>query len=201
VSKIEEEIVKQFNIAGIQSSALVINPDDDADESIDKDEVEDVIVSPDDDVKITDDEPTAEDEASEIVIPIEKLAQSMKQQQKKKAGLNYYDALDIKISMKKLLVRVLRRMIIETGRRSDGRSVKEVRRIDVETDFLPGAHGSSLFTRGETQTIATATLGSKAMEAKFENLDMLGSKRFYLQYKFPPSCVGEVGKVGGVSRR
>lgn len=58
-----------------------------------------------------------------------------------------------------------------------------------------------MFTRGETQSLSTATLGSKAMEAKFENLDELGSKRFYLQYRFPPSSVGEVGRVGGVNRR
>ncbi len=59
----------------------------------------------------------------------------------------------------------------------------------------------TLFTRGETQSLATATLGSKAMEARFENLDEDGTKRFYLQYRFPPSSVGEVGRVGGVNRR
>lgn len=52
--------------------------------------------------------------------------------------------------------------------------MKEVRPISIETSILPGAHGSALFTRGETQTIATATLGSKAMEARFETLDTLG---------------------------
>jgi polyribonucleotide nucleotidyltransferase len=93
--------------------------------------------------------------------------------------------------------------------------------ISIETSLLPGAHGSALFTRGETQVeiskqmlyrlycfssrnvqaIATATLGGKAMEARYESLDELSTKRFYLQYRFPPSSVGEVGRVGGVNRR
>ena len=92
-------------------------------------------------------------------------------------------------------------MIVQRGTRSDGRGVEDVRPIDIDTNFLPGAHGSTLFTRGETQSLATATLGSKAMEARFENLDEDGTKRFYLQYRFPPSSVGEVGKVGAVNRR
>lgn len=112
-----------------------------------------------------------------------------------------YDPMDVNIAIKKLLVRKLRTKILETGTRSDGRGVEDVRPIFIETNLLPGAHGSSLFTRGETQSLSTATLGSKAMEAKFENLDELGSKRFYLQYRFPPSSVGEVGRVGGVNRR
>eukprot|EP00597_Dinobryon_sp_UTEXLB2267_P006313 CAMPEP_0170079124 /NCGR_PEP_ID=MMETSP0019_2-20121128/15589_1 /TAXON_ID=98059 /ORGANISM="Dinobryon sp., Strain UTEXLB2267" /LENGTH=821 /DNA_ID=CAMNT_0010292435 /DNA_START=140 /DNA_END=2602 /DNA_ORIENTATION=+ len=111
------------------------------------------------------------------------------------------DPVDVKVAVKKLLVRKLRNMILHTGKRSDGRSVEEVRPISSETSLLPMAHGSSLFTRGETQALATATLGSKAMEARYETLDTLGSKRFYLQYRFPPSSVGEVGRVGGVNRR
>jgi len=112
-----------------------------------------------------------------------------------------YDPTDVKIAIKKLLVRRLREMVLQTGRRSDGRAVDEVRPISMEVDLLPGAHGSSLFTRGETQSLSTATLGSKAMEAKYETVDELSSKRFYLQYRFPPSSVGEVGRVGGVNRR
>jgi len=107
------------------------------------------------------------------------------------SGYNY-DPIDVKIARKKLLVRRLRDMILKTGRRSDGRGVEDVRPISIETDLLPGAHGSSLFTRGETQSFSTATLGSKAMEQRYENLDELSTKRFYLQYRFPPSSVGEV---------
>ena len=62
-------------------------------------------------------------------------------------------------------------------------------------------HNNKHTNRGETQALATATLGSKSMEAKYETLDALASKRFYLQYRFPPSSVGEVGRVGGVNRR
>eukprot|EP01041_Mallomonas_annulata_P004249 gene4249-8446_t len=112
-----------------------------------------------------------------------------------------YNPIDVKITIKKLLVRRLRSNILNTGKRPDGRGVEDVRPIFIETSLLPGAHGSTLFTRGETQAIATATLGSKSMEAKFETVDQLGSKRFYLQYSFPPSSVGEVGRVGGINRR
>lgn len=116
------------------------------------------------------------------------------------AGYNF-DPINVKIATKKLLVRRLRKMIQQTGRRSDGRMCEDVRPIAIETGLLPGAHGSALFTRGETQSLSTATLGSKAMEARFETVDECGSKRFYLQYRFPPSSVGEVGRVGGVNRR
>ena len=74
------------------------------------------------------------------------------------AGYNY-DPIDVKIARKKLLVRRLRSIIINTGKRSDGRGVEDVRPITIDTSLLPGAHGSSLFTRGETQSLSTATLG------------------------------------------
>lgn len=112
-----------------------------------------------------------------------------------------YDPVDVKIAMKKLLVRKLREMILVTGLRSDGRRVDEVRPIESDTKVLPIPHGSSLFTRGETQALCTATLGGKSMEARYETLDELAAKRFYLQYRFPPSSVGEVGRVGGINRR
>ena len=143
-------------------------------------------------VEPADDDSEMEDEASEIKLLIKKDVPSSSKEQ---------DPIDVKIAIKKLLVRRLRKMIIQKGRRSDGRGVEDVRPIDIHTNFLPGAHGSTLFTRGETQSLATATLGSKAMEARFENLDEDGTKRFYLQYRFPPSSVGEVGKVGAVNRR
>ena len=75
------------------------------------------------------------------------------------AGYNY-DPIDVKIARKKLLVRRLRSIILTTGKRSDGRGVEEVRPISIDTSLLPGAHGSSLFTRGETQSLSTATLGT-----------------------------------------
>lgn len=143
-----------------------------------------------------------EDEASELRSAT-LTADGNKQKIKNSAGQSgyNYDPIDVKISTKKLLVRNLRHLILHTGRRSDGRTVEEVRPISIETSFLPGAHGSALFTRGETQSLSTATLGSKAMEMRVETLDAMSSKRFYLQYRFPPSSVGEVGRVGGVNRR
>ena len=88
-----------------------------------------------------------------------------------------------------------------TGIRCDGRRLDEVRNIDIETSLLPKVHGSALFTRGETQAIATATLGDAGMKQKIDKLDGLTKKRFYLQYTFPPSCVGETGRVGAPGRR
>ena len=88
-----------------------------------------------------------------------------------------------------------------SGVRVDGRKLDEIRHIDVETAFLPKVHGSALFTRGETQAIATATLGDSGMKQKIDKIGGLDLKRFYLQYSFPPSCVGETGRVGTPGRR
>jgi polyribonucleotide nucleotidyltransferase len=102
------------------------------------------------------------------------------------------DPMHVKVAIKQVLSRRLRSLVLHTGKRPDGRSNTQVREIHCETGLLPGAHGSALFTRGQTQALATATLGSRAMEAKVENVDFKGYKNFYLQYRFPPSSVGEV---------
>ena len=93
-----------------------------------------------------------EDEASELGKSSKgsKLSKLSGKSSNKKAGYNF-DPIDVKVAKKKLLVRKLREMIINTGRRSDGRGVEDVRPISIETSLLPMAHGSSLFTRGETQ--------------------------------------------------
>lgn len=108
---------------------------------------------------------------------------------------------NVKVALKKLLVKSMREIILETGRRADGRGVEEVRPVDITCGILPGTHGSALFTRGATQAVATATLGDSSMQQRFEGLDGESSKRFYLQYSFPPSSVGEVGRVGAPGRR
>ncbi|KAF6134236.1 hypothetical protein GIB67_010035 [Kingdonia uniflora] len=88
------------------------------------------------------------------------------------------------------------------GKRSDGRTPSGIRLINSRCGLLPRAHGSALFTRGETQALAVATLGDKQMAQRIDNLvDVDELKRFYLQYSFPPSCVGEVRRVGAPSRR
>lgn len=102
---------------------------------------------------------------------------------------------------KNLLSKKLYQKAKNEGIRCDGRRLDEIRNIDIETSILPKVHGSALFTRGETQAIATATLGDSGMKQKIDRLDGLEKKRFYLQYSFPPSCVGETGRVGAPGRR
>lgn len=102
---------------------------------------------------------------------------------------------------KKLLSQKMYEKAKNTGVRCDGRKLDQVRNIDIETSLLPKVHGSTLFTRGETQAIATATLGDSGMKQKIDKIDGLTKKRFYLQYTFPPSCVGETGRVGAPGRR
>jgi polyribonucleotide nucleotidyltransferase len=92
-------------------------------------------------------------------------------------------------------------MILSENRRSDGRKSTEIRQIDVEQGLIPRAHGSSLFTRGETQALAVATLGGEGMGQRYEDLQGEGTQRFYLQYFFPPFSVGEVGRIGAPGRR
>ena len=108
---------------------------------------------------------------------------------------------DIKNAFKDLLCRRMFERAKARGIRCDGRKLDEIRRLDMETGFLPRVHGSALFTRGQTQVVATATLGGADMRQKIDKLDGLEEKRFYLQYTFPPSCVGETGRVGAPGRR
>jgi polyribonucleotide nucleotidyltransferase len=107
----------------------------------------------------------------------------------------------IKGAFKDLISRRMFERAKALGVRCDGRKLDEIRRLDMEAGFLPSVHGSALFTRGETQALATATLGGSGMKQKIEKLDGTDQKRFYLQYTFPPSCVGETGRVGMPGRR
>ncbi|XP_066392954.1 probable polyribonucleotide nucleotidyltransferase 1, chloroplastic isoform X2 [Miscanthus floridulus] len=110
--------------------------------------------------------------------------------------------VDVKLVFKEVSSKYLRRRIVEGGKRSDGRSPWELRPINSQCGLLPRAHGSALFTRGETQSLAVVTLGGYQMAQRIDNLvDTEDSKSFYLQYSFPPSCVGEVGRIGAPSRR
>lgn len=96
---------------------------------------------------------------------------------------------------------LMRERILSEGLRLDGRSTDQVRPITIELGVLPRTHGSALFTRGETQSLTNVTLGTKNDEQTVDGLLEEYSKRFYLQYNFPPFCVGEVGRMMGVSRR
>jgi polyribonucleotide nucleotidyltransferase len=95
----------------------------------------------------------------------------------------------------------VRRLIVEKGIRVDGRSVKEVRPIWSEVGYLPRAHGSALFTRGETQALVAATLGTKNDEQKMESFEGDTYRRFMLHYNFPSFSTGEVKRFGTPGRR
>ncbi|HEV8640756.1 MAG TPA: polyribonucleotide nucleotidyltransferase [Methylomirabilota bacterium] len=95
----------------------------------------------------------------------------------------------------------VRRMIVERGIRVDGRKVSEIRPITIDMSYLPRAHGSSLFTRGETQALVSVTLGTKSDEQKIEALDGDEWRRFMLHYNFPSFSVGEVRRFGSPGRR
>jgi polyribonucleotide nucleotidyltransferase len=98
--------------------------------------------------------------------------------------------------------RIFRDEMLKDKRRPDGRKFDEIRNIESEVGVLPRTHGSSLFTRGETQALVTCTLGTKDDEQRIELLDSSeSSKRFMLHYNFPPFSVGEVGFMRGAGRR
>ena len=95
----------------------------------------------------------------------------------------------------------IREMILTKGSRTDGRKTNEIRDITIDPNFLSRVHGSTLFTRGETQAFVVTTLGTKRDEMIIDNMDEDYKKNYYLHYNFPPYCVGEVGRIGFTSRR
>ena len=103
--------------------------------------------------------------------------------------------------VKKLEAEIVRGAILKDGTRIDGRKVNQVRAIESIVGFLPRTHGSALFTRGETQSICTTTLGTKDAEQMIDGLDGLSYQSFMLHYNFPPYSVGEVGRFGAPGRR
>ncbi|MGH7306557.1 MAG: polyribonucleotide nucleotidyltransferase, partial [Candidatus Rokuibacteriota bacterium] len=95
----------------------------------------------------------------------------------------------------------VRRLIVERNLRVDGRKANEIRPISIDMAYLPRAHGSSVFTRGETQALVSATLGTKSDEQKIESLEGDFYRHFMLHYNFPSFSVGEVRRFGSPSRR
>ncbi len=95
----------------------------------------------------------------------------------------------------------VRNVILEKGIRLDGRKTTEIRPIWCETDYLPSVHGSSLFTRGETQALATVTLGTAREANQIDSPSEQGEEKFYLHYNFPPFSTGEAKPLRGTSRR
>ncbi len=95
----------------------------------------------------------------------------------------------------------MRRMIIDEGVRLDGRSTTQIRPIWCEVGYLPGAHGSAIFTRGETQSLSTVTLGTKMDMKELDEVLVQGTQQFVLHYNFPPFATGEAKPQRGVGRR
>ncbi len=102
---------------------------------------------------------------------------------------------------KKVQKDAIRRVMLDEGKRLDGRKMDEIRPIWSEVDYLPAAHGSALFTRGETQSLTTVTLGNERDAKMIDEVTQDGSEKFMLHYNFPSFSTGEARFKGGVSRR
>ena len=100
-----------------------------------------------------------------------------------------------------VLKKAMRRMILDEGKRLDGRRTNQIRPIWCEVGYLPAAHGSAIFTRGETQSLSTVTLGTKLDEKQIDQVLVQGSEQFVLHYNFPPFSTGEAKPARGLSRR
>lgn len=119
-----------------------------------------------------------------------------------------YDDATLAMAWKRIESSVMRQLVLKEGIRADGRSVDQVRPIWSRADVLARTHGSALFTRGETQALAVTTLGCRDMVQRVDAMTNVNEQyrkdegqRFYLQYFFPPSSVGETGRVGAPGRR
>jgi polyribonucleotide nucleotidyltransferase len=110
---------------------------------------------------------------------------------------------DIGAELDEIEYRVMRAQVLEKGERVDGRDLDTIRPIRIEAGLLPRAHGSALFQRGETQALASVTLGTSDDEQRIDSIDVLGetTKSFMLHYNFPPYSTGEVKMIRGTSRR
>ncbi len=100
-----------------------------------------------------------------------------------------------------VLKKAMRNMILDEGIRLDGRKTNEIRPIWGEVDYLPAAHGSALFTRGETQSLTTVTLGTKLDQKQIDEVLVQGTEQFVLHYNFPPYSTGEARPIRSTSRR
>lgn len=112
-----------------------------------------------------------------------------------------FDEIFIEKSIAKFKRNFIRNMILEQNIRIDGRNLDEIRPISIKTNILPNAHGSTLFTRGETQVLAVCTIGSENDAQNIENLNIRKKDRFMFHYNFPSFSTGEAYPIGSVSRR
>ena len=112
-----------------------------------------------------------------------------------------YDEIEASGVFKDIESSIVRSSILKESKRIDGRGLSDIRPISVEVGLLPQTHGSSLFTRGETQAIVVTTLGTAEDEQYIDSLDGTKKQNFMLHYNFPPFSVGEVGRIGATGRR
>jgi polyribonucleotide nucleotidyltransferase len=112
-----------------------------------------------------------------------------------------FSADEVRAAIGKLEKKIVRSRIIAGEARIDGRDTKTVRPITIRTGVLPRAHGSALFTRGETQALVVTTLGTERDAQLIDALSGTTREQFMLHYNFPPYCVGETGRIGGTKRR
>ncbi|RMH55146.1 MAG: polyribonucleotide nucleotidyltransferase [Candidatus Hydrogenedentota bacterium] len=115
------------------------------------------------------------------------------------------DAAEVCKEVAKILeeieVEIVRSDIIKKGMRPDGRGLDDIRDISIELSVLPGAHGSALFTRGQTQSLGVTTLGTSRDKRRRDDIESEGEERFLFHYNFPPFCVGEARAIRGTGRR
>jgi polyribonucleotide nucleotidyltransferase len=129
---------------------------------------------------------------------------TLKEQVLTSLSAEYADKVkDIAGELEEVEYRVMRAQVLQRGERVDGRDLDTIRPISIETGVLPRTHGSSLFTRGQTQALVSATLGTSDDEQRIDSIDVAGetTKSFMLHYNFPPFSTGEVKMMRGTSRR
>ncbi len=157
-----------------------------------------------------------ETSATERLVEVQRIAEKLPRQEAvdalkaevqeklaEKYGEELYEqrVADIKDQFKELERRIMREQLIATNQRVDGRALDEIRPIAIEVGILPRAHGSCLFTRGETQALVATTLGTSRDEQRIDELTGDTFKRFFLHYNFPPWSVGETRRIMGPGRR
>ncbi|MGI6229585.1 MAG: polyribonucleotide nucleotidyltransferase [Tractidigestivibacter sp.] len=108
---------------------------------------------------------------------------------------------EIPVELKSLEKHAMRRMVVETGERVDGRTATEVRPLMIKGDYLPRVHGSGLFQRGQTQVLSICTLGMLNEWQRLDTIEPVDGKRYIHHYNFPPYCTGETGRMGSPKRR
>jgi polyribonucleotide nucleotidyltransferase len=107
----------------------------------------------------------------------------------------------IPVELKSLEKHAMRKMVVETGERVDGRTATEVRPLMVKPNYLPRVHGSGLFQRGQTQVLSVCTLGMLNEWQRLDTIEPVDGKRYIHHYNFPPFCTGETGRMGSPKRR